>query len=137
MPASRLMIASMCSRSAIGGAVLVASKVLRALALLAAYRSSTRGLLACRAWMLTNVCLTGSSSCRAWRAYSACFVRRALATGLSSVMFAAATLALTSVVLLLLQRPWTGKELGGRPRCVSLWPCAVRRERARVLLAGA
>ena len=41
---SRLTSTSTCSRSAIGGAVLVASKVLRALALLAAYRSSTRGL---------------------------------------------------------------------------------------------
>ena len=61
------------SRGAIGGAVLVASKVLRALALLAGYR--------------------------------------VLADGLSSVLFAAATLGFTSVVLLVLQRPWTGKEL--------------------------
>ena len=64
------------SRGAIGGAVLVASKVLRALALLAAYR--------------------------------------VLAAGLSSVVFAAATLAITSVVLLILQRPWTGMKLGVR-----------------------
>ena len=35
-----------------------------------------------------------------------------LAAGMSPVVFAAATLALTSVVLLLLQRPWAGKQLG-------------------------
>ena len=62
-----------------------------------------------------------------------CVARRALAAGLSSVMFAAATLALTSVVLLLLQRPWTGKQLGRRPRVPrsSARLCA-----ARLLWAG-
>ena len=39
---------------------------------------------------------------------------RVLAAGLSSVVFAAATLAITSVVLLVLQRPWNGKGLGAR-----------------------
>ncbi|EKX52198.1 hypothetical protein GUITHDRAFT_133916 [Guillardia theta CCMP2712] len=60
-------------RSAIGGGVLVASKVLRALALLAAYR--------------------------------------ALDGGTTTILFAVATLAFASLVLLLLQRPWTGKKL--------------------------
>lgn len=41
---------------------------------------------------------------------------RVLAAGLSSVVFAAATLALTSVVLLILQRPWAGQMLGACKR---------------------
>eukprot|EP00961_Rhodomonas_salina_P069955 939541-Rhodomonas_salina.2 len=74
-------------RGAISGAVLVSSKMLRALALLAAYK--------------------------------------ALASGLSSVLFAMSTLALASVGLTILQRPWSGKKLGTRSfihLCVQVVP---------------
>jgi hypothetical protein len=85
------------NRSALGGAVLIASKVLRWYFHIRSCKMGIRSL-------------TRQDPC--FRSLALLAAYRSLSAGLSPAVFASSTLALASVVLITLQQPWKGKSVG-------------------------